>query len=862
MQGLANAVPGMEFSPIRTYSYLNQSFVEGNWMSSAANPKISIEQTTGTIQEESTENQSSWGDTALKVTGVAVLLSGLYWIRRYLTLDYHADEEFKKAIINNKANFMLPLNKLKAAANKLTLSQVLGLNERPFLFNRMIMSLGNRFLKANKEQALTSIAKGSKWGTTSEAELIERPATKRDIPYKIGYNIEKGSVAEKLENCVAVKSMRGDRPQMEDTYLAMILKIKMGADEVEVPLFGVFDGHGGDACAKFLEANLPSYLEAKLEKIFKTIQENSRKHALISTLKTTFVELGRKFRNEQLEKGIPPKSIAGSTACIALQIGSELYVANVGDSRAIVCQNKEDEPVIGLTVDANIPNAQVKSILKRGGQITAKGDLNNDFRVAGDEVNLRRAVGHAEETGINPRAEVTLVDLNQLEGKQPVLIIACDGFFDRASSTDAAKKLNELKSKEGASLDDITNKMVTRAFNAGSDDNITFLAVDLALLDKKPIPLPQPLSVEALTQLNMREFATKEEMQRSLDKQFRQANTKEQLTSHAKVYREAEGVWAKLSVELKKEEDSSLQMNEEIKKRKMPISKTISGILEGSKISTLNGQMVQVTMLGGRIQNEDFSLAVSLDVKGVKVPLFGVFDGHGGESCAEFLNGRLSEFLKEKLIPILDGPPEGQELAIVNMLKIAFVELNEKYRKEKNEVKDESTACITIILNDKIYTANVGDTRAVLSMDDIKMPAIALSKDANSLENKLGVEKRGGRIIESESSWKVTHNRGTIETPRAIGDFNMPGINSRSQVTVFPLSQIKDAKSPILTIASDGLWDFVSSNEFSRTIQTMRKENDSLEDISKKVLAKVWNTGKSENTTLLMIDLSPKTIEE
>lgn len=109
--------------------------------------------------------------------------------------------------------------------------------------------------------------------------------------------------------------------------------------------------------------------------------------------------------------------------------------------------------------------------------------------------------------------------------------------------------------------------------------------------------------------------------------------------------------------------------------------------------------------------NEDrISIVTRLSNDYPEVSIFAIYDGHGGHGCAEFLRDNMPRFLAQQ--NCLRTEPEVA-------LKNAFKEAEEEFM-GKNDVviKDRSgsCACLAMVLGDKVYLANVGDSRAILSM--------------------------------------------------------------------------------------------------------------------------------------------------
>ncbi|CAE7650338.1 unnamed protein product, partial [Symbiodinium microadriaticum] len=127
---------------------------------------------------------------------------------------------------------------------------------------------------------------------------------------------------------------------------------------------------------------------------------------------------------------------AGCTACVALKHGSDLFVANAGDSRAVLCRG--DGSVHALSFDHK-PNDSVE--LNR--IVAAGGFVNHVGRVNGN-LNLSRAIGDLKykqshhltrpEQIISGDPDVTVTALLP---DDKFFLIACDGIWDCFSNQEA-----------------------------------------------------------------------------------------------------------------------------------------------------------------------------------------------------------------------------------------------------------------------------------------------------------------------------------------------------------------------------------------------------------------------------------------
>ncbi|CAH1154102.1 unnamed protein product [Phaedon cochleariae] len=128
-----------------------------------------------------------------------------------------------------------------------------------------------------------------------------------------------------------------------------------------------------------------------------------------------------------------PGSDSGCTAVVALLKGNELYVANAGDSRCIVCRNGN---AIDMSFDHKPEDDPERDrIVKAGGKVTSDGRVNGGL-------NLSRAIGdHAykqnKELSDREQMITALPDVKTLTvnpGEDEFMVLACDGIWNFMSS--------------------------------------------------------------------------------------------------------------------------------------------------------------------------------------------------------------------------------------------------------------------------------------------------------------------------------------------------------------------------------------------------------------------------------------------
>jgi serine/threonine protein phosphatase PrpC len=170
-------------------------------------------------------------------------------------------------------------------------------------------------------------------------------------------------------------------------------------------------------------------------------------------------------------------ALVGTTAVVALVGGRMIYVANCGDSRAVLCR---DGQAIALTDDHKAAREdETARVEAAGGQIL----FWNGVRVMG-LLAVSRAIGdHSLRPYVIAEPEVTIVNRHP---DDEVLIMASDGLWDVMSNQEAcnlAKKCLLRARQRGStrhSAAKVAATVLTRAaVDRGSRDNVTVVIVDL-----------------------------------------------------------------------------------------------------------------------------------------------------------------------------------------------------------------------------------------------------------------------------------------------------------------------------------------------------------------------------------------------
>ena len=135
-----------------------------------------------------------------------------------------------------------------------------------------------------------------------------------------------------------------------------------------------------------------------------------------------------------------------------------------------------------------------------------------------------------------------------------------------------------------------------------------------------------------------------------------------------------------------------------------------------------------------------------------KTSFFGIYDGHGGNKCSEYLRDNLHKLILNDI-----NFPENVELAIKNGFKNAEKNFFNEFaldHTDKNNILDRSGSCAVTILfvDDMIYVANVGDSRAIFSENN-GSNYIEVTEDhkPNNPKEKIRIVKNGGHVYQSQT---------------------------------------------------------------------------------------------------------------
>ncbi len=208
----------------------------------------------------------------------------------------------------------------------------------------------------------------------------------------------------------------GPRPDQQD-YFETCATVSEDIDGGNPLLcaFGVYDGHGGDAVAKYLA----KHMCGKLVNATATVaRENPR--GLQEAIEKCYLDV------DAIVCGLSLARNAGSCVVTAQLIGDSLVVANAGDCEAWLCRNGEP---VELTVPHKAENpAEQTRIAAAGGRIYGGNQRLASVLAVTRNFGAFNVKSMEEARGLTALPHVSIVPL---QPGDEFLVMGSDGLFDR-----------------------------------------------------------------------------------------------------------------------------------------------------------------------------------------------------------------------------------------------------------------------------------------------------------------------------------------------------------------------------------------------------------------------------------------------
>jgi len=262
---------------------------------------------------------------------------------------------------------------------------------------------------------------------------------------------------------VGAASMHGWRETMEDAH-TIILSMKNHPDSA---FFGIFDGHSGCVCSKFIAEVLPNNLD-KIPKF----NENDITNVVMET-DQEFLDL-ENFRNRD-------DGSAGIFTIASYDSSTgkyQLINANIGDSRTVLAVKQEDGnfKTVACTFDHKPTNDEERKRIEEAGGYVQMSRVDGQLalsRAFGDRM-LKTLHLPPEKRKVSSKPEIIV---NEATGDD-YLFLACDGIYEGDYfSRDSAIKFISDQLKQTDDLAAISAALLDECLKKGSRDNMSAMII-------------------------------------------------------------------------------------------------------------------------------------------------------------------------------------------------------------------------------------------------------------------------------------------------------------------------------------------------------------------------------------------------
>jgi len=232
--------------------------------------------------------------------------------------------------------------------------------------------------------------------------------------------------------------------------------------------------------------------------------------------------------------------------------------------------------------------------------------------------------------------------------------------------------------------------------------------------------------------------------------------------------------------------------------------------------------------------------------------VFGIFDGHNGSAAAIYSKENLLNDILSAIPPRLK---RDEWLAALPRAMVAgFMKTDKEF--QAREQTSGTTVTIVVVDGWTITVASVGDSRCVLDSQEVVSTLTVDHRLDSNVEERVRVKASGGEVgrLIITGGAEIGPLRvwpGGLCLSRSIGDMDVGEF-------IVPVPHVKQIKlsnaGGRLIIASDGVWDALSSEKAAICCRGLQQPELAAKHIVKETLR---TRGLRDDTTCLVVDLVP-----
>ncbi|KAG5493988.1 hypothetical protein JKF63_01821 [Porcisia hertigi] len=237
------------------------------------------------------------------------------------------------------------------------------------------------------------------------------------------------------------------------------------------------------------------------------------------------------------------------------------------------------------------------------------------------------------------------------------------------------------------------------------------------------------------------------------------------------------------------------------------------------------------------------------------VCFFGVYDGHGGRQCAEYVRSRLHEITLSH--QCLKTAPR-------KAISDAFVQVEREFLEEGSEdLSSAGCVCAVALVQGSVLTVgNVGDCEVVLARAGRPVLLTVKHNPACNDAEAARVKKAGGCIFNSRVGHPHLNPRVcSLAVSRAVGDAGFK-LNEYTYGKPSGIIAVADTAEVLLVkedafliIACDGLWDTMSYSEAVELATEYVASGADAKSAADQLVSEALRRGTRDNVTVIFVQL-------
>ncbi|KAK4843756.1 hypothetical protein QYF36_012257 [Acer negundo] len=266
---------------------------------------------------------------------------------------------------------------------------------------------------------------------------------------------------------------KGSRHSMEDAWVVMLDGRADSPQNLRCAHFAIYDGHGGRLAAEYAQKKLhANVVSAGLP----------RELLDVKAAKKSILDGFRKTDESLLHESASGGWQDGATAVCVWVLGRTVFVANIGDAKAVVARSSvadgSQNNLEGLSsLKAIVVTREHKAIYpqersriqKAGGTVSSNGRLQGRLEVS-------RAFGDSQfkKFGVVATPDIHSFELTD---REQFIILGCDGLWGVFGPSDAVDFVQKLL-QEGLSVTAVSRRLVKEAvLERRCKDNCTAIVI-------------------------------------------------------------------------------------------------------------------------------------------------------------------------------------------------------------------------------------------------------------------------------------------------------------------------------------------------------------------------------------------------